>query len=318
MAAADPADWRIAWYYGLCALADGQPATGAGRRSAPSTTTCPASSPPSSRSASPPRRPATWPPHGATTSSSGRSTGPTSAPRSARPGPAWRPATGPAAIAAVAAVPQTSSHHAAAQIAAVRLLVAAGDKTSGSDVHEAGERLVKLPLDDLRREQLTLEILHAALSLVSGPAAGGTPQSGAPAGYARILGCEPNERALRFGLERGYRALASLTPDPARRVELVDMANQRQAEDLDMTYRCPSCGQPFDAADGFCEACGSPLVPAAVSPGARPACPSARSAPPTARPRRPGSARKATASPAGARCRPSGTTWSSTSGWRQA
>jgi serine/threonine-protein kinase PknG len=42
----------------------------------------------------------------------------------------------------------------------------------------------------------------------------------------RILGCEPNERALRFGLERGYRMLASLTPDPARKVELVDMANE--------------------------------------------------------------------------------------------
>jgi serine/threonine-protein kinase PknG len=40
-----------------------------------------------------------------------------------------------------------------------------------------------------------------------------------------ILGCEPNERALRFGLERGYRALAGLSQDPARRVELVDMAN---------------------------------------------------------------------------------------------
>ena len=35
-----------------------------------------------------------------------------------------------------------------------------------------------------------------------------------------------------------------------------------------MTYHCPSCGQPFDAADGFCETCGSPLAPAAVSPGA--------------------------------------------------
>jgi serine/threonine-protein kinase PknG len=47
----------------------------------------------------------------------------------------------------------------------------------------------------------------------------------ARSGDGRILGCEPNERALRFGLERGYRALASLTPDPARKVELVDMAN---------------------------------------------------------------------------------------------
>src|SRR5215475_10377746 len=32
-----------------------------------------------------------------------------------------------------------------------------------------------------------------------------------------------------------------------------------------MTYSCPSCGQPFDEADGFCETCGSPVAPAAVS-----------------------------------------------------
>jgi len=38
-----------------------------------------------------------------------------------------------------------------------------------------------------------------------------------------FLGCEPTERSLRFGLERGYRALANLIPE--RRVELVDMAN---------------------------------------------------------------------------------------------
>jgi serine/threonine-protein kinase PknG len=44
-----------------------------------------------------------------------------------------------------------------------------------------------------------------------------------PGAGDRILGCEPNERALRFGLERGYRALANLIPE--RRVELVDMAN---------------------------------------------------------------------------------------------
>jgi serine/threonine-protein kinase PknG len=123
----------------------------------------------------------------------------------------------PAAIAAVAAVPETSSHHAAAQIAAVRLLVGVGDGVSGTDVRAADGRLGRLALDDLRRQQLTVEILHAALVVVAG--------TNAPDGNGRILGCEPNERALRFGLERGYRVLASLTPDPARRVELVDMAN---------------------------------------------------------------------------------------------
>ena len=130
----------------------------------------------------------------------------------------------PAAIAAVAAVPETSSHHAAAQIAAVRLLLAAGNTVTAGDLSQADGRLGRLSLDDLRRQQLTIEVLHAALDWV------GTQPPGAPPGAAgsangRILGCEPNERALRFGLERGYRALASLTPDPARKVELVDMAN---------------------------------------------------------------------------------------------
>ena len=164
------------------------------RSSAPSTTNCPANSLPSSHSASPPRRPATWAARRSyyqlvwTIDRSYISAAFGAARACLAAGDR------PAAIAAVAAVPETSSHYAAAQIAAVRLLVAAGDKLTGSDVHEAGERLVKLSLDDLRREQLTLEILHAALDLVSGTAAGGTPPSGAPAGYTHILGCEPNER----------------------------------------------------------------------------------------------------------------------------
>ncbi len=48
---------------------------------------------------------------------------------------------------------------------------------------------------------------------------------GQPAGKGPIMGCEPNARALRFGLERSYRTLARLTPDEDRRIELVDMAN---------------------------------------------------------------------------------------------
>ena len=128
------------------------------------------------------------------------------------------------AIAAVAAVPETSSHHAAAQIAAVRLLVAGGAGLSGADLHQADQRLGRLPLDDNdpRRHQLAVEILRAALDWVSTPAPAPKQGPAQPAGE-RILGCEPNERALRFGLERGYRALATLIPE--RRVELVDMAN---------------------------------------------------------------------------------------------
>jgi serine/threonine-protein kinase PknG len=224
LAAADPGDWRIAWYTGLCALADGQPDRARAAFSAVYD-----------------ELPGELAPKLAL-GFAAEATGDLVAARryyqlvgamdrsyiSAAFGAAracLAAGDRPAAIAAVAAVPETSSHHAAAQIAAVRLLVVAGDKVSGSDVHEADGRLVKLSLDDLRREQLTVEILHAALDWVSGAEARGTRLGGGSAGYGRILGCEPNERALRFGLERGYRALASLTPDPARRVGLVDMAN---------------------------------------------------------------------------------------------
>jgi serine/threonine-protein kinase PknG len=130
----------------------------------------------------------------------------------------------PAAIAAVAAVPETSSHHAAAQIAAVRLLLAAGNGVTAGDLSQADGRLGRLSLDDVRRNQLTVEVLHAALDWVAAQPPDAA-QSAARSGDGRILGCEPNERALRFGLERGYRALASLTPDHTRKVELVDMAN---------------------------------------------------------------------------------------------
>jgi serine/threonine-protein kinase PknG len=122
----------------------------------------------------------------------------------------------PGAIAALAAVAETSSYHAAAQIAAVRILVSPG--VTSDDLHQADGRLSRLSLDEARRQQLTVEILRAAL----GWAGSERPPAAAD---GMILGCEPNERALRFGLERGYRALARLTSDRARRITLVDMAN---------------------------------------------------------------------------------------------
>jgi serine/threonine-protein kinase PknG len=71
----------------------------------------------------------------------------------------------------------------------------------------------------VRRQQLTVDILRAALDWCTS----GQPSGQGPA--QPILGCEPNARALRFGLERSYRALARLTPDEDRRIDLVDMAN---------------------------------------------------------------------------------------------
>jgi len=134
----------------------------------------------------------------------------------------------PGAIAALAAVPEVSIHHAAAQIAAIRILVSPG--VTGDDLQQAGGRLGRMTLDEARRQQLTVEILRAALDWASSGQAPSRPvpvqqASGAASGDDLILGCEPNEGALRLGLERGYRALARLTSDRGRRIELVDMAN---------------------------------------------------------------------------------------------
>jgi serine/threonine-protein kinase PknG len=129
----------------------------------------------------------------------------------------------PGAIAALAAVPDTSSYHAAAQIAAVRILVSPG--VTADDLRQADSRLGRLALDEVRRQQLTVEILRAALNWASSDQAPANNQARNASGDRLILGCEPNERSLRFGLERGYRALARLTSDRSRRIELVDMAN---------------------------------------------------------------------------------------------
>ena len=57
---------------------------------------------------------------------------------------------------------------------------------------------------------------------LAAPAASSGPS--VPSGSAGS-GAAVSARAVRFGLERSYRALARLTPDEARRVELVDLAN---------------------------------------------------------------------------------------------
>jgi serine/threonine-protein kinase PknG len=123
------------------------------------------------------------------------------------------------AVAALTAVPDSSSQYLAAQIAAVRIQVSPGSgraPVSGQDLHAAARRLGELQLDAGRQMLLTAEVLRAAVDCA---AAGGL------AGSGQFLGCEPTERSLRFGLEKAYRAQARLAPDGRRRVELVDLAN---------------------------------------------------------------------------------------------
>jgi serine/threonine-protein kinase PknG len=128
-----------------------------------------------------------------------------------------------AAIAALAAVPDTSSNYLAAQVTAVRIQVSPRPgqaEVLPGDLGQAGARVDRLKLDAIQMEYLTAEVLRAALACAH---AGGTLPGGAVPG--RLLGCEFTERGLRLGLERSYRAQARLATDRYRRIELVEAAN---------------------------------------------------------------------------------------------
>jgi len=116
-------------------------------------------------------------------------------------------------------VPDSSSYHLAAQVAAVRASLHAGTGPSRvDDLLSASARLQRLGLDVERQARLTVEMLAAALAWVTGAA--GPPPPG-----ARVLGYDLTERGLRLGLERAYRTLAQLARDPETRIALVDRAN---------------------------------------------------------------------------------------------
>jgi serine/threonine-protein kinase PknG len=54
---------------------------------------------------------------------------------------------------------------------------------------------------------------------------GPPPVPARPLPNGKVLGQALEERDIRFGLERAYRALATLEPDPLARYALVDQAN---------------------------------------------------------------------------------------------
>ena len=125
-----------------------------------------------------------------------------------------------AAVRVLHSVPDTSIHHVAAQVAAVRAQIGAARECGGADalaeVMAAGARLSGLELDVARRAGLTVELLGVALESL--PGGGATPAG-------KVLDCEMSETGLRFGLERWYRQLARLADTPEERIALVDRAN---------------------------------------------------------------------------------------------
>jgi serine/threonine-protein kinase PknG len=141
------------------------------------------------------------------------------------------------AVAVLDEVSDSSSHHVAAQIAAVRAQLHPGcGPLTAADFVESSTRLERLRLDTQRRASLAVEMFLAALNWLESAAAGGAagplpnravagPGWPAVAATGRLLGQVLTEREVRFGLERAYRMLAALESDPLARYALVDQAN---------------------------------------------------------------------------------------------
>jgi serine/threonine-protein kinase PknG len=124
------------------------------------------------------------------------------------------------AIGVLESVPDTSSHHVNAQLAAIRTRAAgcAVGELPEQELFVAAQELSGLDLEPRRRTWVTIEVLSAAHSRVLAGA------STAPPGVT-VLGCRLTDRDLRAGLERGYRTLARLADARPHKVELVELAN---------------------------------------------------------------------------------------------
>ncbi|MFJ8962053.1 tetratricopeptide repeat protein [Lentzea sp. NPDC102401] len=116
------------------------------------------------------------------------------------------------AVEVLLSVPDTSSQHLAAQIAAVRAQL--GD-CGAEDLVAAGERLHALDIDVHSHTQLSAEVLEAAYDYVTRN----------QAAEGKVLDCALSEHELRLGLEARYRTLARFAATPEERIALVDRAN---------------------------------------------------------------------------------------------
>ncbi|MDX3383414.1 tetratricopeptide repeat protein [Streptomyces niveiscabiei] len=133
------------------------------------------------------------------------------------------------AVRTLESVPESSIHYTAARVAAVRARLrqrtaGSGDVPFLQDLTAAAAQVEALDaygLDPKRRERLSAEVLGSALDWVLSGGRGSDP---APA--RTLLGSALDERGLRFGLERSYRALARLATAGEERIDLVERANR--------------------------------------------------------------------------------------------
>ncbi|MFF2039948.1 tetratricopeptide repeat protein [Kitasatospora sp. NPDC058170] len=131
------------------------------------------------------------------------------------------------AVRVLESVPATSSQFTAARIAAIRARLRERPSTDplGADLGAGSEQLTTLRLDDRRREELSVEVLGAALGWVTAGSPGETGLA-RTTGVVSVLGRPAVERELRLALEQSYRVLARLADRAETRIEMVERANR--------------------------------------------------------------------------------------------
>ena len=120
----------------------------------------------------------------------------------------------------LSSVPDTSSHHVTARLAAAssRVKDVPANALTEADLVASGTLIEHLELDAERRAYASGQVLNAAFGWV----AGGHGQSA----RSTVLGCPLTDTDLRTALERCYRTLARHANNTRERIALVDSANQ--------------------------------------------------------------------------------------------
>ncbi|XVX20615.1 tetratricopeptide repeat protein [Actinomycetota bacterium] len=117
------------------------------------------------------------------------------------------------AVAALELVPASSRTHPRAQLMRARLLSSRGSLT---DLREAVAAVQTFSADPRERASFQADALENALRQVL---------ANGPRTDVAVAGVPATEMSLRNALEKTYRELATLTPDPEERAGLVDRAN---------------------------------------------------------------------------------------------
>ncbi len=124
------------------------------------------------------------------------------------------------AVAALGAIPQTSSLYAEAQKAIAAALMRASPVDPGAaELARASATVEALTLEGAERFTLARDLFAVALALLGA----GKLQ---PAPQVKLLGQSLEDTSVRVGLESAYRNLARLSESDIERIALVDMANQ--------------------------------------------------------------------------------------------